>query len=105
MSAQRHTPGPWAVSDHRTVIADAADRIATKMGIVAELYSWMGCDEADANAVLIANAPRMLIALKTIRAEIESAIEDDPAVIGDPAMTRECHRIADEAICEAEGRS
>lgn len=68
MAETKHTPGPWAISEHAELACLYVDVPGmTNMGGVATLYS--GCvDRAqlDANARLIAAAPDMLEALLSV---------------------------------------
>lgn len=62
-----HTPGPWREHSHRQIGPDA--------GIVCEVWSAIGetdaerIAQADANAALIAAAPELHQALKTLLAD------------------------------------
>ena len=57
-----HTPGPWAIDIDRAIVAPNG------ISSVAQIFSWVGEEEADANARLIAAAPDLLAALKECRA-------------------------------------
>ena len=81
MTAQTHTPGPWAVrhTDNglRIVYSDGELR-----SHVADLHSMSLCEEHGslrANASLIAAAPDLLSALQ----RIESSLEHEPEIYAD----------------------
>jgi hypothetical protein len=59
----KHTSGPWIIDKDRSVMTE-------DFKVIAEVYSWMGPQEADANAALIAAAPELLEALKQIMCEL-----------------------------------
>lgn len=70
----RHTPGPWHVCDeheasHRWVIAEPD---GSSVADCRPVGPWVPDEEADANARLIANAPKLL-------AELENIANADPA--------------------------
>ena len=67
----KHTPGPWHSCDHRVGRQDGA-RIADTWS------SAVPRDEQAANARLIAAAPELLEALKTVTAAIAGAQPLDP---------------------------
>lgn len=62
-----HTPGPWHVGPHYTCDVESRE------GRVCECRPF-GSDRADANARLIAAAPDLLEALKSLRNEVIGAI-------------------------------
>lgn len=57
------TPGPWRVGTHHQILSTGGDNRCA--GIVS-YNSWMGIEEAEANAHLIAAAPDMYAALEQL---------------------------------------
>lgn len=87
-----HTPGPWREHSHRQIGPDA--------GIVCEVWSAIGetdaerIAQADANAALIAAAPELHQALKTLIADYRIGM----AVVRPRTMT-----LIRAALAKAEG--
>ena len=101
-----HTPGPWTVEDNFTIMADVGAHICK----VSEPDDFPCLDqdegtqshvlaECGANARLIAAAPDMLAALKSLAAVAVWGPEDDDREEFDQAM-----KAAQAAIARAEGR-
>jgi hypothetical protein len=75
----KHTPGPWRVSEHCTTIIkrdfrligdDSGELIASSHGMDGSGF-FVGNDEAQANAHLIAASPDLLAALKALVQQVE----------------------------------
>jgi hypothetical protein len=96
MSEVKHTPGPWTIDTDRSILAPENHASPGIHGRIAELYSWMGLNEAAANASLIAAAPALLEALKALLPE---GWGDDDTMDHIPGV-----KMAREAIARAEGR-
>lgn len=100
MSAPKHTPGPWVVATP----SDAA--IHQRLRVVASDYDnviamlMMRDGEQWANAHLVAAAPELLAALKSLK-ECETA--GGPCDVA--GVKCDCHEMAEAAIAKAEGRS
>jgi hypothetical protein len=63
----KHTPGPWeAYTRDRTSNPPFIMQRGETSGWIAQTCSWVGADQADANARLIAAAPDLLEALREI---------------------------------------
>ena len=60
-----HTPGPWKMDRDRAILGQGHGTRGLH-GAIADVYSWVGTEEADANARLIAAAPELLEALKAL---------------------------------------
>jgi hypothetical protein len=98
------TPGPWAIRKAKAPTDGAFDyAIAADVGgreqCIAEAFGRVDSEHftpAEANAKLIAAAPKLYQALKNIIAEIDS----DEVSIG----SFYCVTLGREAIAEAEGR-
>jgi hypothetical protein len=84
-----HTPGPWRIQCGEFVVADLDDGIET----VADTFSLVSNDRQQANARLIAAAPKLLKACKTLMGMFEDAGVTD--TVG--------YDMARKAIAEAEG--
>lgn len=100
MSATSHTPGPWYVStkNPRRVI-ESGPRRATLAIVSAKGVTFGGEQaEAEANARLIAAAPKLLEALKLAYRHLNGG--------GDsltPIEHAQAHALARKAIADAEG--
>lgn len=99
----KHTPGPWLIAESvvsRHAITNMR-RIRSKNeglehGAVCDVYGIKDGSEASANAILIAAAPDLLAALKSIAI----ALRDEVLVHDDQ---REAMRAATAAIAKATG--
>lgn len=97
MSGVGHTPGPWeAYLRDRTSNPPYIMRVGETSGWIAQTCSWVGADEADANARLIAAAPGLLDALRDIDL---LASRHEAGAVG------KAQKIARAAIAKAEGRA
>lgn len=88
-----HTPGPWVVGDRYTkcgVYTEKGDIVANTHGSYSSYDREKQIAEQDANALLIAAGPDMLMALR----DIERYSECDMA-----------RKVARAAIAKAEGRT
>ena len=100
-TTRTHTHGPWTIDRDRAIACWTASGI--RQGAVAEVLSWMGTEEADANARLIASAPALLAALKEARAWMARGRPiDHGAKCG---TWSEADDMVERAIAEAEGRA
>jgi hypothetical protein len=88
MSAAKHTPGPWHVSN--------VGWIASPFETICSLYAVKGQREAQANGLLIAAAPDLLAALRDCLAYMENDI-------GGPDCCRPERVQAHAAIAKATG--
>lgn len=88
MTKTTHTPGPWMVEDGEIVQCDPGDQ-----AIASVLYSTEDDPEADANALLLAAAPDLLAACRTLADWMESH-----------ACVPPCLTDARQAIAKAEGK-
>jgi hypothetical protein len=96
---RQHTPGPWAVDTDRTILC------RNVVGI-ADIRSWMGAEEADANARLIAAAPELLEALKDEISEVAALAGPCQAGLMKRCRCADCRLTRSRAaIAKAEGRS
>lgn len=75
-----HTPGPWTVGERRSILGRAFDK--SEKQIVDQVRGGSR-EAADANARLIASAPDLLAALKTIRAYREGYERAEPCGLAD----------------------
>lgn len=89
----KHTPGPWVVDEDDPHCVYAQDGDADPWFVAEAAYDCGPGMSGKANARLIAAAPDMLTALRTIALHVTSL---------DAAGIRE---LADEAIARAEGRA
>jgi sigma54-dependent transcription regulator len=114
----RHTPGPWVSIDDYEVSVDAESNIGNEIaawwvvgnpdvgnGEVAAILHFYGSEEAraDANARLIAAAPDLLAALKSLGRCVLDQVESD---IGRECRSRDLPKewhTAAAAIAKAEG--
>jgi len=87
----KHTPGPWETSSNASGELDICCPDAGDM--IADLS---GCDNADANARLIAAAPELLEALRIIKSRTTAC--------GNNRRLQRIQAIALAAIAKAEGR-
>jgi len=93
----KHTPGPWQVvpaakAEHPWVVGDAE---GGSIASCEPMGPWMSAAEATANARLIAAAPEILAALKSLVGEWPP---DEQVKLGDRIKQ------AQAAIFKAEGR-
>jgi len=80
MNDKKHTPGPWEVradpshyDSFTTVVAGSGEqRKGMLRELIVEIGGWAGIETAEANARLIAAAPDMLEALKSLLAFVNS---------------------------------
>lgn len=106
MSAPKHTPGPWALTNSREVFSKAS---GDPICVVSWGFTPLDRQVAKADARLIAAAPDMLEALNAAYDFImrEYASAEAGALEGDP-LSKEARAIRDtivSAIAKAEGRS
>lgn len=102
MSESKFTPGQWLVNADRQIGGCNGDIAITLLSgtIVAVAFARRNPDEALANAHLIAAAPELYEALKTLYASVEKACGNViPA--GSFCWGRE---LAQKALAKAEGR-
>ena len=105
-----HTPGPWRLKELREIVSEASNRHIAKVTFPA--FGFVGYDEADANARLIAVAPEMLDALRELLSIVQSG--DAPAYGNLPqvdlasrwyvTLASAVEGLAGAAIAKAEGR-
>ncbi len=100
----KHTPGPWVVIEGQKSTRVASEPLSDFRGVVARLYRYAhrGKAVALANARLIAAAPDLLVALRTLRPYVESCAEPDLGNDSCPAV-KDLRQI-DAAIAKAEGK-
>lgn len=91
-----HTPGPWAVGEHRGVwVGPVISAAGGKKGIAFVCLS----SESDATARLIAAAPELLAALKEVAEECEYRLRK-----GEDSGDRHTLKLCRAAISKAEGK-
>ena len=69
-----HTPGPWRVTDG--LVAGSKTTVESQDGIVTDCAWSFGKDTCEANARLIAAAPKMLAALELIAGLTDGRIHE-----------------------------
>lgn len=109
----QHTPGPWkvvATNSSRFSLRAGQDSIGDVWRMIGSPVLMDRAHEGDANARLIAAAPELLAALKTIKDAIlhvsASGTMDAPAKLRKSAEERffAANELASAAIAKAEGR-
>jgi hypothetical protein len=63
----RWTLGPWRVGTHHQILSEGGDN---RCAGIASFNSWMGIEQAESNAHLIAAAPELYEALESLWTEI-----------------------------------
>lgn len=77
MSGSKHTPGPWvAILRDKTSNPPFIMCEGDSSGWIGQTCTWMGLDEAESNARLIAAAPELLAAATLALSIAESWIHD-----------------------------
>ncbi len=99
----KHTPGPWKARDCFTNGQPVEYAIETRDAWLASVHitgpkNGFDCEEAEANARLIAAAPELLEALKKVLPLVESLVLD-----GEPYMNEQ--EEARDAIAKATGEN
>lgn len=121
MSTGKHTPGPWhrnikPASKYPTVWAGRNTHVASLLGHRDGGNNRLSEEELEANIDLIATAPELLTALKTLlkaNDDVQTALADGPDVPGwdrsalpkAQAAVTEAERAALAVINKAEGQS
>jgi hypothetical protein len=105
MKNTQHTPGPWVIADDPTSEGVWIDHPDLKSGeddeICRCLDSTLSGEECLANARLIAAAPELLDALKTLTDALNESLEPVPLAADIVNAFRDSMR----AIAKAEGRA
>lgn len=105
-----HTPGPWTVGPHRSILGHAFDHSAKE--IVTSVRGGSAA-AADANVQLIAAAPELLACCKELREALAASMRVLNAADLDDEFIAAMARVgvvngigarAEQAIAKAEGR-